>query len=43
MEGIIKKIKKGYKKWLVVGIKHCFKKEFGRNQYQNMSEEKSKK
>ena len=47
VDGIIKKTKKGYKKWLVIETTHFLmkkkKREFGRNQYQNLSEEKNKK
>ena len=47
VDGIIKKTKKGYKKWLVIETTHFLmkkkKREYGRNQYQNLSEEKNKK
>ena len=47
VDGIIKKTKKCYKKWLVIETTHFLmkkkKREYGRNQYQNLSEEKNKK
>ena len=47
VDGVMKKkTKKGCKKWLVIHTRHCLKKkknkkrEYGRNQYQNMPKEK---